>query len=199
MIAAGKQAYDKWKTQPIGGEIRPEVWGCVFDNNSCAPKGQEFEKCVARMHVSWLMDSGMFGQPESKQSKERFENATKQVQKMGYELFVRSATFSKTKEQVSIKLSIDNKGVAPFYYDWPIEVLILDESEKTVGSKQTNWKLSETLPGSEIRWETKLNVAMENFANMKVAIRVVHPMQGGKPFRFANSTQRDDGLLIIRQ
>ena len=24
---AGKGALDKWKTQPIGGEIRPEVWG----------------------------------------------------------------------------------------------------------------------------------------------------------------------------
>ncbi len=28
---AGPEALTKWKSQPIGGEIRPEVWGCVFD------------------------------------------------------------------------------------------------------------------------------------------------------------------------
>ena len=40
--AAGEPALSKWKTQPIGGEIRPEVWGCVFDNPSCVPAGQDF-------------------------------------------------------------------------------------------------------------------------------------------------------------
>lgn len=28
---AGREALDKWKTQPIGGEIRPEAWGKTQD------------------------------------------------------------------------------------------------------------------------------------------------------------------------
>ena len=38
--AASPAAIDKWKTQPIGGEIRPEVWGTVFDvPGSAVPLG----------------------------------------------------------------------------------------------------------------------------------------------------------------
>ncbi len=32
MKAAGKSALEKWKTSPIGGEIRPELWGQIFDD-----------------------------------------------------------------------------------------------------------------------------------------------------------------------
>ncbi|MCL4789480.1 MAG: hypothetical protein KJ070_22270, partial [Verrucomicrobia bacterium] len=35
--AAG--ALYKWRSQPIGGEVRPEVWSCLFNEPSCAPAG----------------------------------------------------------------------------------------------------------------------------------------------------------------
>ena len=57
---AGREALDKWKTQPIGGEIRPEAWGIVFDPNPARKEVQNFRQCVEATHVSWLMDSGMF-------------------------------------------------------------------------------------------------------------------------------------------
>jgi len=73
---------DAWKTKMIGGEIRPEVWGCVFDDKSCEVKGQEFDRCVSKTHASWLMDSGMFGEA-GKPTKERVRNATAKVGKDG--------------------------------------------------------------------------------------------------------------------
>jgi hypothetical protein len=59
---AGREALDKWKTQPIGGEIRPEAWGIVFDPDPPRKEIQNFRQCVEATHVSWLMDTGMFGQ-----------------------------------------------------------------------------------------------------------------------------------------
>jgi hypothetical protein len=53
-------ALDKWRTQPIGGEVRPEVWPCLFDEPGCAPPGQEFDRCVALTHASWLCNEGVF-------------------------------------------------------------------------------------------------------------------------------------------
>ena len=48
----------RWGTRPIGGEVRPEVWDCLWDEPSCAPAGREFLPCVETTHVSWLMNTG---------------------------------------------------------------------------------------------------------------------------------------------
>ena len=196
--SAGQKALDKWKTQPIGGEIRPEIWGCVFDDKSCAPKGQEFEKSVTRMHVSWLMDSGMFATGESAPDKTRIQNAKKHVQAMGYELHIKQATIEGKGQAISLALEIENRGVAPFYYDWPVEVVTLGKDGSVTGSHQTDWRLSQTLPGKKIKWATKIHLP-EAVDQLKLAIRVANPMEGGKPLRFANETQQSEseGLLLI--
>jgi hypothetical protein len=60
--AAGPAALAKGRTQPIGGEIRPEAWGKVFDADPGDRRIQDFHACVEATHATWLMDSGMFGE-----------------------------------------------------------------------------------------------------------------------------------------
>ncbi len=196
MKAAGAKALEKWKTQPIGGEIRPEIWGCVFDPKSCAPQGQEFEKCVQRLHATWLMDSGMFAYANPKPTPQRIAEASKQVRKMGYELFVQSASIKRRGDTLSLSLSIQNTGVAPFYYDWPIELVALDDDRRQILAKKTNWKLSMILPENPIRWNAVIELPGKS-DQATLAIRVINPMPGGKPLRFANESQSQDGLLLI--
>jgi len=193
MKKAGQKALDKWKTQPIGGEIRPEIWGCIFDNKSCAPKGQEFDKCVQRLHVSWLMDSGMFAYADPPPTRERIANATQQVQKMGYELFISQANISNAGETSSVELTIENRGVAPFYYDWPVQLVVLGESGMELAAVKTDWKLSTVLPGAPQKWVSKIKIDDGG----KLIISVPNPMDGGKPLRFANETQQSDGFMIL--
>jgi hypothetical protein len=81
-------ALDKWKTQPIGGEIRPEAWGKVFDANPGVKEIQNFDQCVNETHVSWLMDTGMF---QGKPSAERVKRATEAIGRMGYDFQVTTA------------------------------------------------------------------------------------------------------------
>ncbi len=196
MRLAGQEALTKWKSQPIGGEIRPEVWGCVFDNPSCAPKGQEFEKCVTETHVSWLMDSGMFSLAKTKPTAARKQEAIRQVQRMGYELFVSQAEILGADNQLSVRLDVINKGVAPFYYDWPVEVIVTDGRGDSISRTKTSWKLTRLLPDEKSSWKVdiKLPRAIEN---PQVGILVNNPMPTGKPLRFANETQAASGLLSI--
>jgi len=53
---------NKWRTQPIGGEVRPEVQSCMWNSAmaNCVPVGQEYSNCVARTHASWLLNHGLF-------------------------------------------------------------------------------------------------------------------------------------------
>lgn len=198
--SAGKAAVDKWKKFPIGGEIRPEVWGCVFDEDSCEPAGQEFDKCVERTHVSWLMDSGMFALADPPPTKQRIANATQSVRRMGYEFHIPAAKIRRTKTSVSVTISIENRGVAPFYYQWPVELVGLSADNREISSVATNWKLPAVMPDQQPQeWTAELSLFDSLFDGdiEKVAIRVPNPMPGGKPIRFANQSQRSDGLMLI--
>ncbi|MGJ8655919.1 MAG: hypothetical protein ACSHX6_05650 [Akkermansiaceae bacterium] len=174
--AAG--AMSKWKSFPIGGEIRPELWKKSF-TAKCHSRDQGFVECVERLHVTWLMDTGLFD-TRFKVDRERREAALKEVARMGYELYVSKAEWN----EGVLSLLVENRGVAPFYYDWPVEVELDGKLIKT------DWKLSGILPGEPRVWSIKMA------AKSALKVRVPNPMNGGKPLRFANRSQGKEWLEI---
>ena len=84
-------------------------------------------------------------------------------------------------------LTVENRGVAPFYYDWPVEIEVGGVVEKT------DWKVSGILPGSPRTW----SIAMPKGG--AVRIRIPNPMDGGKALRFANREQGPEWLVVQPQ
>ena len=188
---AGPDAINKWKSHPIGGEIRPEVWGQIFDSEPSHKQAQDFSACVQQTHASWVMDSGMFGK---KQSKARMESAVNQVRKMGYDFYVATALIERRSDkQIEIALTVVNNGVAPFYCDWRMELATLGENGTVLKSFAVDWKLSGILPSDKPTvWTCKLlSNELPNQAR-KLALRTVNPLTNGKPLHFANTTQDSD-------
>ncbi|MCK9412667.1 MAG: DUF4832 domain-containing protein [Prolixibacteraceae bacterium] len=187
---AGSEALGKWKTQPIGGEIRPEAWGEVFDPDHDLKQIQDFRKCVEYTHVSWLMDSGMFGS-EKEQNSERIKRAEEEVRRMGYEFHVSSVTISAvTNGRFEVNVEVENRGVAPFYYDWPIEFGLLSTDDIVAKTFNSTSKLIGLLPGDKPRvWNEMLNLQGLKAGAYMLALRVPNPLPKGMPVRFANDTQ----------
>ncbi|MFZ4508228.1 MAG: DUF4832 domain-containing protein [Fimbriimonas sp.] len=181
------KATEKWKQFPIGGEIRPEAWGKVFDPNPGDPQIQNFRKCVDESHATWLMDSGMFGAP---QSPERIKRAKTEVARMGYEFAVTNVKRSRKL----LTITVENRGVAPFYRDWPVELAVVTKGN--IGDRRkTGWKLSGILPGESATWR------LPSPPEGKLLIRVPNPMPKGHPVKFANKDQDRDvvGWLSLSQ
>ena len=188
--AAGPNAEAKWKTHPIGGEIRPEAWGKVFDENPSDSKIQDFRTCVESTHATWLMDSGMF---EKKQKASRIKRAEDQVRRMGYEFHVPGVTIGSMKGgKLPVTVEIENRGVAPFYYDWTPEYgLILDG--KAVTTFRCSGKLIGLLPSDKPRvWEDSLELSGVKVGTYKFALRVLNTLKSGHPVKFANMNQDAD-------
>ncbi len=191
LAKAGDKALNKWKKHPIGGEIRPEVWGQIFDAKPTHKQAQDFAKCVQQTHASWLMDSGMFNK---KQSADRVQRATEAVQRMGYDFYVQSARIDQTDAQhIEVELQMLNKGVAPFYYDWSMELAVLSSTGNLLKIYPVDWKLTTIAPSTTPEM-MKTTLLIEELPDQaaKLALRVVNPLPKGKTLRFANAAQDAD-------
>jgi len=185
-------AEEKWKTRPIGGEIRPEAWGQVFDEKPANRRVQNFIRCVEATHVTWLMDSGMF---KPRQKPDRIRRAKEQVRRMGYEFHCPCVTLRRVKaDKLEVKLEIENRGVAPFYYDWKAEWGLLAYG-RPVRTTPVSGRLTGLLPGDPPRvWSDTLDVSGLHPGTYKLAVRVPNPLKTGHPLRFANKTQDADAV-----
>lgn len=193
--AAGPAAEAKWKTRPIGGEIRPEAWGRVFDETPGMKEIQSFRACVEATHVTWLMDSGMFG---AKPSAERRARAVEQVRRMGYEFHCPRVTVGPVREgQLTVELLVENRGVAPFYQDWKPEWGLL-AGGKAAMTQVGRGRLTGLLPDDPPRvWTETFDVSGVSAGVYTLAVRVPNPLKGGNPIRFANEEQELDGWLLL--
>ena len=182
---AGIAALEKWKTHPIGGEIRPEAWGKVFDARPGNKNIQDFRKCVDQTHASWLMDSGMF---EKKSAKDRVQRAEVEVRHMGYEFHVSAVSISNQNRKLQIRLELQNRGVAPFYYDWKAEYGLI-AAGKVLKTFSSAGKLIGLLPGDLAReWYDEVDLTDVSAGKYTLAVRVPNTLRNGLPIRFANTT-----------
>jgi hypothetical protein len=188
--AAGPEAEAKWKTRPIGGEIRPEAWGKVFDEKPGDKRIQDFRRCVEETHATWLMDSGMFGK---RPPTDRVRRAEEAVRRMGYEFHIPSASAGPVAGgKLPVSVEVENRGVAPFYYDWPAGYALISAG-KVAKTFPGSGKLSGLLPGEKTRtWSDALDIRGVAAGRYRLAVRVPNPLPKGRPVRFANKTQDAD-------
>jgi len=199
--AAGET--NKWRTQPIGGEIRPEVQLCMWDTNqtNCVPVGQEFNRCVDLTHASWMLNHGAFSPGFTGNQKTL---ALAGSARLGYELYVSNAVIvdASVSGSLHVDLQVRNTGVAPFYYDWPVQLGALNSSNTLVKTWSTTWKLSSLLPvTTNALWSWSLAGHGLGAGHYKLLLCVQNPLTNGVPFRFANDTQDADvvGWLTLGQ
>ena len=103
---------------------------------------QGFRKCVEATHVSWLMDSGLF-QKRFSLPAERRKRAMEEVRRIGYEYHISKAEVTAKGE---VKLTVENRGVAPFYYDWPVEFALLTSENALCCRSTSGVRLRSLLP-----------------------------------------------------
>ncbi|NSX38235.1 DUF4832 domain-containing protein [Pseudarthrobacter oxydans] len=191
MAQAG--ATQKWLTQPVGGELRPEIQHCIFDTPMLCPvvesgADNKFTDSVQATHASWLLNQHGFSPGYTGQS---LSNATAAAQSLGYRFHATSFAITRgtVAGQSDVSVMVSNVGVAPFYYDWPIQIAALDSAGNMVRTWGTSWKLTAVKPGMSVQWKSPVSVSGLAPGTYTLVVRAVNPLANGMPLRFANASQ----------
>lgn len=153
---------DRWKTQPVGGEITWN-WG-----NLKIAGFRSLEDClkdpdtflVALEQIRNLHCNHLGGITWADWSDSLFLRKAGELQKaMGYRYVLDKAEYDavvKSGEKVSCSFSLTNTGSSPFYYDWPLEIALLDRytHKKVFGYVVDGVRITEWMPGDKWNVDT---------------------------------------------
>jgi hypothetical protein len=190
---------DRWQTEPIGGELRPEIQISVWNDPPTRNDIEDFSVAVDATHVTWLIAHDLFTLRSITAETPTYQAALAGARRMGYEFYVSAVTLPDTTPSAPLEVSlrVQNTGVAPFYYDWETELGVLDSSGNLVAQYDPNWHLTDLLPAGTgetpyTEWHYHNDAHGLEQGNYTLILRVINPLSGGISLRFANMTQDAD-------
>jgi hypothetical protein len=207
---------NKWITDSMGGEVRPEIQSSAFGNwgGPASASVDDIKACVELEHTTWKIDQGSTSYSPTD------PNVGAAVRAMGYDFTVPHAYYQNSVSGTTkIGVAISNDGVAPFYYPWTVQLGLKDSAGNVVKTWSTPWDLRTVMPlqirafpdwnvganptylpyGYSQYFQTDVDTTGVNQGSYQLVMNVVNPLSAvsstAKTLRFANATQNADGWL----
>jgi PKD repeat protein len=148
---------DIWRTQVIGGEVAYNWGGCkeylgnnpteTMSNSAYYNHVINYIRRVHANHVGWVTEYDV----DDENTK---EGAALMQKALGYRYVISKVSFPEKincGQNFTVSFTVKNTGSSPFYYDWPVEVSLLNPDTKEVVWKSTfrNIDIREWLPGDD--------------------------------------------------
>jgi hypothetical protein len=199
---AGMVTRDLWRTQMLSGEVAYD-WGDQSHLGG-SPDGTLSSDAntdyvigyVQRLHASslgWIAQYTPDGGTIS-------ANATRLQKALGYRFVITQATFTAAVApggSMNVSLTVSNVGNAPFYYLWPVEISLLDDTRKVVwsstfaGADVTRW-----LPGAASSLAATFSPTVPT-GTYTLAVAVLDPAGNAPSLRFADTNYYRGGRTPI--
>lgn len=206
---------NKWITDSMGGEVRPEIQSSVFSSwPGGSGQADNIRACIELEHTTWKIDEG------SQSYSPTDPNVGAAVRLMGYDLGVTDAYFKNSASgTATVGVKMTNDGVAPFYYPWTVTLGLKDGAGHVVKTWDTPWDLRTVMPqkirafpdwglgpdptyldyGYPQYFQSAVDLSSVATGDYQLVLRVKNPLEAvsanAKKLRFANATQNADGWL----
>ena len=181
---------DAWKSAPIGGEFNSDLsmdWMLRFQLDQTL-------ELLRASHTTFL---------GPKAPTERDENcgegAEAVLRTIGYRLRISRAQITHTmfRGQVQVKLTWENDGIAPMYWDWPVELLLIDSAGWAVGRIPVDLRTTQILPGKAIVTTTAFSWKDAYAGAVKLGVAISDPEAGEADVELAMQAERQDKVTIL--
>jgi hypothetical protein len=137
---------DYWKDSPSGGEFANFPGDKSITNETI----DDTLAMLKNSHTSWLGPSHP-GYEEL--SMEKQVNLNKLLNLMGYRYSITKSEYTDLTypgENLKGQISITNSGIAPFYFNWPVQLSLTDCTHGSLQDEKLNFDLKTFLPGDSV-------------------------------------------------
>ncbi|RJE87542.1 DUF4832 domain-containing protein [Paenibacillus sp. 1011MAR3C5] len=187
---------DFWKYSFSGGEFaegNPAKW--LRDDAIMETLRQTRES-----HTSWLGPAAPSDVPLGSELQRNIDAMHKL---MGYRFVLEAAKLTGSAVpggQLNLSMLWNNKGVAPFYFDWPLQLRLVDGSGRIAASTTAeNVDIRQWLPGrTEATASLKLPGGL-SAGSYALTVAILDPETGEPGIRLANEGRGADGGYLIGQ
>jgi len=175
--------WDRWQTGMVTGEFAPALQEDFIKHAQSQSYVDKFKERLNLFHNSSIMVSKLFKRTDLSSSQKK--QLLSLSNSMGYDLYVSKASVKKDGSDYILEVTIKNKGVAPFYYNWPVTVALYNDGIKSKAT--TDWKISKVAAGGKKTFT--YNLGKKYSSSDKILLRIKNPMENGYPVRFSNEKQ----------
>ncbi len=182
-----------WQKAPIGGEQAPNM-----SNEQIY--GTDLEQTIQllkKSHTSFIGPGSPYDVPNGGP----FQAGIDQVLTIiGYRIYIDHVQMPRWVlygNNINIKFTFSNSGIAPMYYNWPSKVTLFDEKGNTITTYQPQMDLRKVLPG--IFFDVTFNMPVGDLKNgtYSIGIAIIDPINGQPGVKFANENIRIDLIQYI--
>ncbi len=179
-----KKLGDRWKTQVIGGEVTWN-WGSL-NKYPTLEKVLENDRDRKKIidQIRELHGNHLGGVTWANFNDQTFFANVSNVQKaLGYRFMINEFKYPvriDSGEPFEVSFKVTNTGSSPFYYDWPVEIALIDVQthEKVWGRTLDGVKISQWMPGDGWDGARYATPAPENPVTATLNVDV--PLSAGK-------------------
>jgi len=183
---------DLWRTQMISGET-------AYDWGDRSLLGKTPNETLSRNDsteyvIGWIKDTGTSSlgwiSDYSGIDQTIRDNAAYMQKTLGYRFVVTSAMYPTTVEpgaKLPLSLTVENVGSAPFYYQWPVQMSLMNDKREIVYSDFIHVDIRNWIPGRTYKvWEVFEIPEDLKKGEYIVALAILDPAGFVPSLRFAN-------------
>ncbi len=217
-MTGSKESTDEWLSwineggsqtsaeEPISYTSCPDIW-------ASAPVGGEFTSSISMSEmlgdelsetIELLKDTHMsFIGPKipDLDEQELYPEAVKEVLKnVGYRYGISEVSIVKDSNfgKAYVSMTVNNYGVAPMYYDWPLCVYLYDNAGNIVKRIETDIKVSEIAGGKSSKTRFLVDYKSLGLSDtLKVAVGIEDPATGKPAIELDMEVESLDNLFFI--
>lgn len=171
--------WKRYKTEMMGAEISGVM---AFKNREGQYFfGNMFEGealrvlcfCTTHFHMTFSLGFQRGGGGVPEKGTELYKNFRYAASLFGYDFTLKDARFEEDKLTIDVK----NVGIAPIYYDWDVELSLVDTNGEVVYSEVQNTEISKLMPMLRHHFTFDLAKAALPEGEYKVRFRIINPLE----------------------
>ncbi len=184
---------DFWKYGPAGGEF---AYGNAEQYVTDATINETVRQATTS-HTSWL---GPCSPIYMAQGCADQDNLDRLMKTMGYRFVLKNTTHSKyvnSGTNLAVTMTWENKGVAPFYFQWPLGLALANSSGNIVTYTTTNEDIRNWLPGTRTITKDLTIPTTITPGTYKLLVSLIDPATNNPGIDLAIGGKRTDGWYAL--